>query len=806
MRIPCQANPFPLVRMPGEYGADAFPARWVWHPGLGAGQPAVLFFRLTWVQAQAETVCLHVSADQRYELWLDGRRLGRGPERGDPAHWFFESYGADLAPGRHLLAARVWWFPEDGAPMAQMTAQPGFLLYAEGPLASTLSTGSGAWEALLCDAYAGRRSGLDGYHVVGWQFTLDGARLPWGWEADPAEAGAWAPAVPREVPIGAGSSPYADSETAQRTPQHHLTPAALGAMMEEIRRVGTVRHVELLGPEQVPGQVLAEQHASELAAGWQALLGGGAALTLAPGTRLRVLVDLDDYYCAYPELVVSGGRGAELRVAWAESLFLGPDPHSPSPKGNRDVVEAKYFRGMEDCFRLEGGAHRRYDTLWWRAGRYVQLVVTVGAEALTLEQLAWRETSYPLTWQGAFEASDARLQQVAPVLQRTLRMCAHETYMDCPYYEQLMYVGDTRLEVLATYLTTNDSALPIKAIQLFDWSRAADGLTKSRYPSAVPQVIPGFSLWWVAMVHDFAMWRDRPDLVRAWLPGVDAVLAGIGRFCGENGLVTALDGWVFADWVSAWKSGWPPAALGGASAIMNLQYLYALRRAQQLHDQMGEPHLAAHWAGRATALAEAIYAAYWDEARGLLADDPAHSAYSEHAQALALLTDLLEGAPRQRLIDGLLSAPDLQRTTVYFSHYLLEALYAIGRGDLILSRLAFWLGLPEMGLKTVLEKPEPSRSDCHAWGAHPLYHYYASLLGLRPATTGLRSVVIRPQPGGLAWLRGALPDGRGGEITFDLRFAAGSIGGAIALPEGLTGVLEYAGRQFALQPGSNAIG
>ena len=30
-------------------------------------------------------------------------------------------------------------------------------------------------------------------------------------------------------------------------------------------------------------------------------------------------------------------------------------------------------------------------------------------------------------------------------------MCAHETYMDCPYYEQLQYGGDTRLEILATY-------------------------------------------------------------------------------------------------------------------------------------------------------------------------------------------------------------------------------------------------------------------------------------------------------------------------------------------------------------------
>ncbi|WP_372490084.1 hypothetical protein [Chitinophaga sedimenti] len=28
---------------------------------------------------------------------------------------------------------------------------------------------------------------------------------------------------------------------------------------------------------------------------------------------------------------------------------------------------------------------------------------------------------------------------------RTSRLCAYETYMDCPYYEQLQYIGDTRI-------------------------------------------------------------------------------------------------------------------------------------------------------------------------------------------------------------------------------------------------------------------------------------------------------------------------------------------------------------------------
>src|SRR6185369_12974243 len=140
--------------------------------------------------------------------------------------------------------------------------------------------------------------------------------------------------------------------------------------------------------------------------------------------------------------------------------------------------------------------------------RYLEILVQTTDEALTLERFVFRETHYPLELESAFEASDPRLARVMPLMLRGLQMCSHETYMDCPYYEQLMYVGDTRLEVLTTYVATRDDRLPRKALRMFDLSRRTDGLTQSRYPSRFTQIIPPFSLWWVAMVHDYALWRD----------------------------------------------------------------------------------------------------------------------------------------------------------------------------------------------------------------------------------------------------------------------------------------------------------
>jgi hypothetical protein len=802
MRVVTEQNPFPPPAMPGYWQpADDWRCRWIWHPSVPSNGPAVLAFRLPFRLGAPEETRLHVSADQRYELFLDGERLGRGPQRGDPGHWHFETYQIALAAGDHLLAARVWWLPDDGPPMAQMSAKPGFLLYAQGPLSDTLSTGAADWLVSPIETYGREPTNLSGYHVTGWAFHVDGARVPWGWERDATPSGAWVAAVATETPIGPGH-PRFESETATRRPQHHLLPNPLPAMLEVERLTGRVRHA---APDGQEGAIAPDRHDAALAALWQALLTEQVPLEIPPGQRQRILIDLDDYYCAYPELVTTGGQGAQVRLGWAESLFAAPDPHDMA-KGNRDEIEFKYFRGPFDRFSPEGGPHRLYDTLWWRAGRYVACWVETGDAPLTIERLAFRETRYPLAWEGTLRTGDEALDRAWPILYRALQMCAHETYMDCPYYEQLMYVGDTRIEALVTYLTSHDDRLPTLACQLFDWSRDADGLTKSRYPSAVPQVIPPFSLWWVAMVHDHWMWRDQAERVRGWLPGVQAVLAAFESHIGAQGLVQGMDGWGFVDWAPGWRAGWPPGPPEGPSALVNLQYVYALDRAAEMLHWFGQAALAQHWRQVSQRVRQALISTFWDDERGLLADEVAHAHFSEHAQCLALLTDLLADERRERMIEGLLHAPDLTRATIYFSHYLLEALHKIGAMGPFFERLAFWKALPGLGFRTTLEAPEPSRSDCHAWGAHPIYHAYVSLLGARPAEPGFRSIRIAPQPGPLSALAGSLPHVGGGSVAFDLRFAGDALAGEITLPEGLCGELLWQGRAMPLAPGRNTVG
>jgi hypothetical protein len=282
------------------------------------------------------------------------------------------------------------------------------------------------------------------------------------------------------------------------------------------------------------------------------------------------------------------------------------------------------------------------------------------------------------------------------------------------------------------------------------------------------------------------------------------MLAQFEPYENRDRLLEDLPGWPFMDWVQGWSNGTAPDGVRGVSSVNNLLYVYALQKAAEVEDFLGEPLPAQRLRAKAARSAAAVRAKFWDESRGLMADNLAHSEFSEHGQCLALLTDTLTGDPARRCFDELLAAPDLKRTTIYFSFYLMETWHKFGRGDLILKRLDFWKDLVKQGLKTPVEEPGNTRSDCHGWGSHPLFHLHASIAGVRPASPGFRTVRIAPQPGGLPKIvsRTPHPDGF---ITLDLAFTGGGCRGNLELPAAITGVFVWQGQEQKLHGGANTI-
>lgn len=795
-KVLLQSDPFPRTGDGTVWDRGQWPCSWIVHPEF-IEKPFVWAFRKKFTLETATTIRAHVTADERYELYLDGERVGHGPERGDTNHWFFESYDFDLQAGEHTIVARVWALGDD-APYAQMSARPGFLFCPQDETwQQQLATGIVEWDAKIVRGYEWIEP-LSAWGT-GKNLVMRGDEYSWGVER--GEGDGW---VPAQISVKASSL----AGRIEFVPSGALHPAILPAMLEEERQVGKVRLVaELPTDGAIATHAIPIREADNVTSeqgDWQRLISGQSTLVVPPHTRRRVLIDLDNYYCAYPDILTSGGKGSTLRVYWQEALYCGPED---SGKGNRDEIEGKYFQavwkwqdGVGDTFLPDGGSGRNWSTLWWQCGRYVEIVVDTKDEALTIDSFAIRETRYPLELESTFESSDERLQNLTPLMVRVMQMCAHETYMDCPFYEQLQYIGDTRLEVLTTYAMTRDDRLPRKALQLFDWSRLPEGLTYSRYPSRQRQVIPPFSLWWIAMIHDFAMWRGDKEFVQSLMPGVRAVLDAFRTYIREDGLIGSPNGWNFCDWVPGWPNGIPPGGDEGVSGVLNWHLALVAKMASELEEWLGESELAARQVKLAQSIADATITRFWNEERGLFADDLDHQIFSEHSQCLALLSGFLSEEQREKVAQGLLEDSSLARTTIYFSFYLFEAFNLLNRPDKFFERMDLWYSLKESGFVTTFEEADQNttRSDCHAWGAHPLFHYFATLAGIRPAVFGFDKITIAPRLGHLESLKAILPHPRG-EVCASFKHTDGVLDATIELPECTEAEFEWCDQKLPIK-------
>jgi alpha-L-rhamnosidase len=768
---------------PKLVGAE-WPAQWIAPESEGNHQQVFVARREINLAMVPAHYWVHVSADNRFILHVNGQYAAEGPARGDLFHWRFET--VDLAPflhaGTNVVAAMVWDFGED-APVAQMSERSGFLMQGDTDAEAAANTGA-TWVV----RWDGGRSaighgGADGYYAAGPAERIDGKVLDWDWDRGNDTSGGWS--QPRIVGRGA-------TREAQNADNNwELVQDELPPMEHRLTDAGAVvRFDGVADAPQFPA----------------------APLEIPANHEVKLLLDHRVLQTAYPELTVSGGKSARITMTYAEALYGERDTkftHNEE-KGNRNEIAGKTIRGITDEFEIGGGDHRVYSPLWWRTWRYLQIDVKTGAEPVRLDGMRAWFTAYPFDAKAAIAGDIPQLDALWATGWRTARLCAHETYMDAPYWEQMQYVGDTRIQALISYAMTGDSRLAKQAITNIDDSRTIEGITQSRYPSSLPQFIPPFSLLWVGMLHDYWMYVDDEALVRETLPHTRTVLDWFAARQRADGLLGKMPWWEFGDWTADYPGGVPPQEADGGSAFLTLQFVEALGYGAEMEARFGSQERAAQYRTiRAKAVA-ALNAQNWDARVGLYADTPAKKSYSQEANILAVWLDVAPRAQQQAILRRVLGAlPDKETTvdgqtvpkmstpTYYFRFYLTRALEHAGMADLYLSQLQPWYDMLKMGLSTWAENPEPTRSDCHAWSASPNYDLLTVVAGIGPGEPGFRSVRIAPHLRGLHHLDASMPHA-GGLIHTVYVLDGVKWKATVTLPSGLSGELDWAGHSYPL--------
>ena len=389
--------------------------------------------------------------------------------------------------------------------------------------------------------------------------------------------------------------------------------------------------------------------------------------------------------------------------------------------------------------------------------------------------------------------------------------------MDAPYWEQLQYVGDTRIQALISYVGSGDPRLARQAIMNIDDSRTPEGITESRYPSNLAQFIPTFSLLWVNMLHDYWMYVDDLPFVQETLPHTRSVLDWYAAHLRPDGLMGNVKWWEFEDWTDSYRFGVPPQEPDGGSTILTLQFVYALQEAAEMEDKYGSKERAAEYLSMVRKAKDALNRENWDPQHGLYADTPARKSWSGQANVLAVLLDIAPAKEQKRVLQKVLAAKEKESTSVehttvpplsslsyYYRFYLHRALDHAGMGDEYITQLQPWYDMLDLGLSTWAEKPEPSRSDCHAWSASPNYDLLTIVAGIRPGAPGFSKVRIAPHLKGLHQLDASMPS-PAGEIRVGYRRQAGHWTANVTLPPKLDGEFVWQNKTLPLHAGVQTI-
>ena len=663
---------------------------WAWHPDRREHEAGYTLFRRKISCTKHLPYRVIVSADNRFTFFLDGKVLGRGPLRGDLDHYFYDEYQGELPPGDHIFAAEVVvWRPGwrcSNAPWSEIHAGGGFMV-----------TGFAGEERLE----------LPGE----WLCAIDPGRVPLEWRR--AWERPYAPPAPPMDEID--FSRFDPSWNTAAFPQGKwVTPRIIGCAVFRDRYQFDPDTPWNLTKRPLPQMEYTFSPVAEILSGPGTLkIADGVLVGTIPSGKCRILLDLKKNQTSFIHFSADSGRG-DCRVACSETLF---DEEGCKV---RNLPGTLGGFGGGDLLHL-AGTPWRYDSFWFRTGRFMEITID-SAEEVTGVRLELAFATFPFGPFRKFTApGDPMAEKIFSVGCQTLRCCSHEHFEDCPCYEQLQYVGDSRIEALLSYDLSGNDALGRHALKAFAASMLENGMIQSRYPSAFRQIIPGYSLIWVLMIQDHWKYFHDSGLVRELLPKVEILLNTFERAREDSGLIGPMPGWHYTDGVDDWPLGASDRGEKVPDTVLNFFYAYACTACARLKEVAGEDGKI--WLRRRNETLNAVNSHCYDPVRRRYFDVPGHPEYlSMHANVMALLAGAVPEPDCPAFLREICEDPSLQSLSLYFSFYLFTAVRQYGTFAQFRALLGPWEIIIDAGCTTF---PETwnfrwTRSDCHAWSASPL--------------------------------------------------------------------------------------
>jgi alpha-L-rhamnosidase len=331
------------------------------------------------------------------------------------------------------------------------------------------------------------------------------------------------------------------------------------------------------------------------------------------------------------------------------------------------------------------------------------------------------------------------IRRIDHVSQLTLRDCLQTVFEDGPRRDRRLWVGDLRLQALASYVTLRADDVVKRCLYLFAGLPRSDGLVNGCvYERPVPTYADTTTLDYAALFcvtlqeyveasGDLATGRE------LWPVACRQIEVLLARLDEDGLFVDDGETWCFIDWAFGLDKSAPTHAV----------IVFALRRMLQLGQMLGiEEGRAVHVAAieRMTAAARSLA---YDPARGVYVSGPQRQV-SIATQAWMVLAGVPESAQaaRHALRSALADPEAVKPVTPYLYHYIAEAMLACGMAQEALELVrGYWGAMLDAGADTFWEAFDPrdplaspygdvhANSFCHAWSCSPTWLFRAHRLG-----------------------------------------------------------------------------
>ncbi len=427
----------------------------------------------------------------------------------------------------------------------------------------------------------------------------------------------------------------------------------------------------------------------------------------------HILVDFGREVAGYLDLDFESPIEQELLITYGEHLEIG--------KVSREIDG----RDFSVEFKARKGKNKWFIPLRRLACRYLEVYFD---QPLDVSYIGLQHVYYPVT-ERKKSFDDELLERIYDVSVRTLRLCMHEHYEDCPWREQALYALDSRNQMLFGYHAFEEKEYQRSNLLLINQGLRPDGLLSICFPASRDNPIPFFSLAYILGVCEYARYADDYSIFDDTRATISTIINTFDTKRGENGLIPSFPApfWNFYEWSEGnsgnlFEVGKAPFAQD-FDLILNAMYVYVV----ELYNNMtGSSY------GTAS-VKEAIKKELYVPERGLYKISVNNDKlFGQLGNSLAILAGLGDEkiAKLVASCEGLTPATLSMKPFVYdalllfsdeYKQFVVYDIKTVYKAMLDYGATSFWeteLGWKDFNL---------AGSLCHGWSAAPVY--YLCLLG-----------------------------------------------------------------------------